>query len=727
MAAFDEQREVRGPRVLVEIALVLVVYVFVGRAGLMLGAVSRFATLVWVPSGLSLAALLLLGYRVAPAVFLGAFITNAWTGASVPVALLIATGNTLEAILGAYAMRRAGVRSTLEGLRHVLALIVPAAMVSTLVSATVGVGSLTLGHVVSHDRFWETWRAWWIGDVLGDLVVTPFLLTYAQAAGWVAWNRKPKQVIEAIALACLLGIAGGAMFFVPLGKIAYPLEFPYVLFPLFIWAAVRFALPGATAATVLTAVLAIRGTVLGLGPFSRDALSEGLLGLQTFMGCAALISLVVAGAIADRARLESEAARAAARRETRLRALSQASRDFADASLEEGPLLELIARHVAEAMGDLCLVRLLEEPDYLRLVALHHQDPKITSTLRGLFEKGREKIGDLPSSAVVRSGKPLVLTFHGDFREAVSPRVRPHVEGMQVHAVLAVPLRTRSGIVGSITACRLRAREPYTEEDQGLLQELSDRAGLAISNARLHEDLRSAVRVRDDFLAIAGHELKTPLAAMLMHLQTLDRAAQKESSKLADRLGKANRSAERLDRLVNQLLDVSRVTAGRLHLETEPLNLVEVVKEVVSRYTEAHPSMTGRISLHCDDRIEGQWDRLRVDQVVNNLVANALKYGLGKPIDIDLHANEGVAVLRVTDRGIGIPPEHRERIFQRFERAVETRDFGGLGLGLWISGQIVEASGGKIEVDSTPGEGSTFTVRLPLGVTPRPAEVPDGG
>jgi PAS domain S-box-containing protein len=227
--------------------------------------------------------------------------------------------------------------------------------------------------------------------------------------------------------------------------------------------------------------------------------------------------------------------------------------------------------------------------------------------------------------------------------------------------------------------------------------------------------LEESIKARDDFLAVAGHELKTPLAALLMQLESLQRSSRTQlPARVGDRLDKAVGAGSRMRRLIDQLLDVSRLTAGGLRLEPERVDLSDVVSEIVARTTGAIARRIGPVVVRSEPHVIGRWDRERVEQAIENLVENALKYGQGKPVEIDLGTEGGEVVLTVTDHGVGIDEDNQKRIFERFERAVSTRDFGGVGLGLWITRRVVEASGGRIDVQSVPGEGAAFTVRLPI-------------
>jgi PAS domain S-box-containing protein len=261
--------------------------------------------------------------------------------------------------------------------------------------------------------------------------------------------------------------------------------------------------------------------------------------------------------------------------------------------------------------------------------------------------------------------------------------------------------------------------EQSTGEAVAFILDLTERkhGEAAIEQLRLEREasLRASIQIRDDFLAVAGHELRTPLTVLLLQLQALRRAVERDpATKTGDRLEKITKGALRLERLVSQLLDVSRLTAGRLELEPETFDLSEVVHEVVERFADLPAQPGGPITLRSARHVRGRWDRLRIEQVITNMVSNAVKYGLGKPIELTLQENDHTAVLRVIDQGMGIDETHQARIFERFERAVATRHVTGLGLGLWISRQIVEASGGSLEVESTLGKGSTFTMRLPI-------------
>jgi len=237
---------------------------------------------------------------------------------------------------------------------------------------------------------------------------------------------------------------------------------------------------------------------------------------------------------------------------------------------------------------------------------------------------------------------------------------------------------------------------------------------------RLETQLVKAVRDRDDFLSIASHELRTPLTTLRLELESLRRSLRlRPETALAN--GQFTRNVEvagtqtaRLVALVENLLDVSRLASGRLEIHASEFDLSELVADVVGRLRPSLEAARCSIEIAEQTSVVGKWDRLRLDQVLSNLLSNAIKYGAGHPIEVRLKHGHAFARVEVRDRGIGIAPEDQDRIFQRFERAASGAHYGGFGLGLWISREIVLALGGSIELESAPGAGSTFTVLLPL-------------
>ncbi len=231
--------------------------------------------------------------------------------------------------------------------------------------------------------------------------------------------------------------------------------------------------------------------------------------------------------------------------------------------------------------------------------------------------------------------------------------------------------------------------------------------------------LREALEARDTFLSIAGHELNTPLTSLTLKLQSLSTLLsrgplQTVEQRLPDALESMRRQVSRLASLVTGLLDVSRIGSGLMKLEPEALDLSAVVAEVAGRF-EAEAERSGSaLDVLTSTPLQGSWDRLRLEQIVANLVSNAIKYGAGKPIHVRTSREGTQAVIEVRDEGVGIAAEALGRIFEKFERAVPPQHFGGLGLGLYVARQLVEAMGGTITVQSKAGEGALFTVRLPI-------------
>jgi PAS domain S-box-containing protein len=254
------------------------------------------------------------------------------------------------------------------------------------------------------------------------------------------------------------------------------------------------------------------------------------------------------------------------------------------------------------------------------------------------------------------------------------------------------------------------------------VRDVSERKRLE-ERARLLRKAEEEVRERDEFLSIASHELRTPVTALQLQLQTLQRAAQRSGEPLPrtfeGKFDGIERQVRRIGVLVSELLDVSRIRLGQLELALEDFDLSELARDTVIQVRDALERSGSRLVMDLTPT-PGAFDRSRMEQVITNLLTNATKFGQGKPVVLQVAPEGERARLRVVDRGIGIRPEDQARVFERFERAVPSQHFGGLGLGLYVVRQIVDAHRGEIRIDSAPGTGTTVTVLLPLK---RPVEV----
>src|SRR6185312_8137807 len=231
-----------------------------------------------------------------------------------------------------------------------------------------------------------------------------------------------------------------------------------------------------------------------------------------------------------------------------------------------------------------------------------------------------------------------------------------------------------------------------------------------------------ALRIRDEFLSIASHELKTPLTALQIELYATRELTDKSGDeRMGRKLARASRNADRLARLIEMLLDVSRIATGRLTLNRETFALGPIVEQIAETMGGTAERSGCDFSFQAAPgaaAVTGSWDRLRIEQVVMNLLSNAFKYGAGQPVTATVSRQHGEGVIEVGDHGPGVPPADLERIFERFERAAPGRNHGGLGLGLYVSREIVRAHSGSINGRNLPEGGACFTVRLPIGSAP---------
>jgi PAS domain S-box-containing protein len=416
--------------------------------------------------------------------------------------------------------------------------------------------------------------------------------------------------------------------------------------------------------------------------------------------------------------------------------LAQASAALG-ASLDYQETLAQVANLAVPRIADWCGVDILSAEGKLEQLAVAHVD-RAKAELAKEWRRRWPPPRDSVSYAVVSSGQPQLLPQITDAMidaGAPDPEQRRIARELGLRSAMLVPLVVERQPAGVISFINAESGRRFGEQDLILATEIARRASLAIENARAYTEARTALQTRDNFLAIASHELRTPLSGLMVLMTSLVRAAstgrilQLGPEGLKDRMMKAERQALQLARLIDRLLDVSRLSARDLRLERERVDFAEIARDAISRYDDEAAEHGTRINVRVSGATVGVWDRSRIDQVVTNLVGNAVKYGRGAPITVSISAStSGYLRLTVRDEGPGIPSEDQERIFGQFERAAPSKNVPGMGLGLWLVRRIVTAHGGTVTLESNPGQGTTFAVILPMtpDASSERAEAPSG-
>lgn len=391
-------------------------------------------------------------------------------------------------------------------------------------------------------------------------------------------------------------------------------------------------------------------------------------------------------------------------------------------SLEHDQILQRMAHLAVPTLADGCAVDVPAPDGTVRRAAVAHVRPGMVERTQAFHARYPLRMDDAEGvGRVLREGvtefvpeippEALAQALAGDSERLDATRE------LGVRMYISVPLVSRGRVLGALTLVNTEPGRRYTQADVRLAEDLARRAAASLDNGRLYMEAQDAIRARDTFLSVASHELNTPLTSLTLNVQALRRDLESRTSAapeaLSTKVVAVQRQLSRLSSLVRELLDVSRITAGRLRLEREELDLAALAREVVPRFSEDLARAGCELRLDAPGPARGYWDRLRLEQVLQNLLSNAIKYGRGHPIEVRVGADAERAWLVVRDEGLGIAPEGQARLFQRFERLASERHYGGLGLGLWIVKQIVDALEGRILVESAPGKGSTFTVELP--------------
>ena len=410
--------------------------------------------------------------------------------------------------------------------------------------------------------------------------------------------------------------------------------------------------------------------------------------------------------------------------EEMLKLLSDSGIEFS-ASLDYEETFKSVAQMIVPHLADLCLVYLYEGKS-LNRVTLSYGDNVDKNLVEEMsrHQKNPVKFKELhPVQVAIRTGQPqLVNTVTEAWLKNISYKEKMFEirKKMGWQSYMAVPMIARGQTIGAVAFVSTTLGRKYTNSDLIIAEELANRAALAVDNARLYQKAKEAIRVRDEFLSIASHELKTPLTSLLLELElALQRIIESPGkslsiTQLARSIENAQWQSKRLNQLINNLLDLSRISAEKLGLVFQVLDLSDLAKDITNSLEEELKMSGYSLRLKTKKSVVGNWDKLRVEQIFTNLLTNAIKYGQGKPIEVTVNSDGSQAKLTVKDHGIGIPKKSLISIFSPYERATDSQQDQSLGMGLYITKQLVEAHSGKISVKSKPNEETTFIVELPL-------------
>jgi PAS domain S-box-containing protein len=404
--------------------------------------------------------------------------------------------------------------------------------------------------------------------------------------------------------------------------------------------------------------------------------------------------------------------------------VTEISRLITRARFNREKIIDCIVKRLAKYFNDGVIVRLFPgDRGEIETMSYFHSDESVMQLLRvSAVEKGDHcKIPAL--AEMLQTGRTLLLTGNEEIKKKISESYMELANRYGIHCWLNAPLRVAGHVIGTLSLFRFRNAPCFTSDEIEFIQEIADHAAIAVDNANLYAESQHAVELRDDFIAVASHELKTPLTSLKMQLQLLKERIRPvvkmpTLEPILKMLASSDQQIARLARLIDDMIDTSRLTTGRLALNLEKFDMNVLVKQLAKQFEDQLARAKCDLELTTSSPAFGNWDRMRIEQILTNLLTNAIKYGAGRPIQIKVSERQGFVYVSVRDFGIGIAKDDHERIFNRFERAVSSKSFGGLGIGLFISRQIADAHGGKLWVESSLGEGAVFHLELPVTAFP---------
>ena len=757
---------------------IFLIYTYLGKFGLSYAAINPSASAIWPPTGIALASFLIFGYRVAPAIFLGAFVVNITTAGTVETSIAIALGNTLEGVVGAYLVNRFadGVHAFSTAI-NIFKFVFLAAILSTTVSANIGTATLLWGHLLNFKNFFEVWLTWWLGDLTGDLIIAPLILVWATSDKIHFYFKETVHILLAF---FLLNFSTWIIF-------SGTLPYAYLCIPFAIWIAFWFGRRGASISTIFVAGTAINYTIHGFGPFvSGHVNNQSLLLVQLFIGILSLTSLTFASLVHAIRKGESTLAS----HDAQFKALIEKSFeavvliDAASIIHYASPTVKRVLGYEPEELIGYTGFNLIIPEDRaftMRTLAKLALKPGNSITVQyRAFQKNKDIIWVEATGTNLLFDKDInavVVNFHNiTEKKALEKKILR--EKAEDEAMLA---SIGDGIIatdnsGKITMINRSAYEMLgwkrkdlfgkllteaipLEDNMGkrvptkerpITKVLSEKRKMVTS--RIHYYVRpdktkfpirfkltpieiedkivgtievfqditrdkEIDQMKDEFISMASHELRTPMTAVNGLLSMIFHGDYGPiNERLQHPLDNIRISAERQIHLINDLLNVSRLQTGKLEFTFTDFSLRQTISEVAKSLEPIAQQkglaikilQTGDFMIHADSE--------KCKNILNNLIGNALKFTDKGSISLSYFEKGGIIYIEVADTGNGIDPSDRQKLFGKFQQlnGQDSTKPPGSGLGLYLSRELAQKMGGDIQLKkSNPGKGSTFVFTLP--------------
>ncbi|MEX1247437.1 MAG: MASE1 domain-containing protein [Anaerolineales bacterium] len=664
---------------LLKIFFIAVIYHMAARLGLMMAYVQNNTSPVWPPTGIALATLLIFGYSAWPGISLGVLVGSLVTGADPAIALAMTVGNTLEALVGAYLLKRFfDFRNNMERIRDVLGLALVATFSATI-SATIGAGALALTGQTPWVVFGDIWSTWWIGDLLGALVVAPVLVVWISPPSIKI--RRPEYVEGALLLLLLILVSWYVFGSVPRDGILHQ-ALIYMVFPFVIWAALRLGQQGATLTTLLVSGIAIWGTVQGLGPFALESKNESLILLQTFMGVVSLTALILAAATLER----RAAAKALQQRAEELGTLTDASRSFLD-NFDIASIYQTICRLAVTRLGlDAAWIEGPEGGNPAPLVAFNGLSPD------AIQRQKRDWESHLGRSPLIAN---RIDTVNGTHTASGSEPT--------YKAYAAFPLVFSNQPMGALKLLS-KNKAFFTPDKQLLVQSYANLAVVVIQNALLFDELRATNR---QLHGLSQRLMKAQEDERLHLSRELHDEAGQLLAALTVQFGLLEREAPESFRVrVGELKNAANAVQTNLHhlavnlrpASLDHLGLITALHQSIREFKQQYAIDVEFEALGIQDERLPSEIETALYRIVQEALTNVALHAKATRVDVLLSRTQSCISIIVEDNGVGFIPTSTDAEEQ---------------IGLFGMRERVEMLGGKLSIESSPGKGTTIKAEVP--------------